>query len=171
VIEHEGRVWLVESSVRAGTAQRRWSFHVKMRDVRTGENLQATFQDDNSFEEPALEKHDAQFTYRKGKELFFLDQTTFEEHALSEKALGNARYFLIEGEMTELMLIDDVAFGVSLPTSMALTVTECPPPMKGDSTLKDALLETGLTVKVPAFLRQGEKIRVSTDTLEYLGKA
>lgn len=171
VVEHEGRVWIVESSVRAGTAQRRASFHVKMRDARTGENLQTTFQDDDSFEEPALEKHEAQYTYRKGKDIFFLDQTTYEEHGLSETALGPSRHFLLEGETYRLILIDGAAVGVELPSAVTLTVAECAPPIKGDGNQKDAVLDTGLRIKVPAFLKQGEKVRVSTETLEYLGKA
>ncbi len=172
VILYGGHVYQVESSVRAGTAQRRASFHVKLRNVETGENLQKTFQGDDELEEPALEKRDAQYSYRKGRELYFLDQVDYNEHMLPEDRAGNARHFLREGDVYRLLVVDGNAIALELPPAVTLEVVETAPPMHGasENVYKDAKLETGLVVKVPPFLKQGEKVRVSTETLEYLGK-
>jgi elongation factor P len=69
-----------------------------------------------------------------------------------------------------MILVEERAVALELPPAVTLTVAECAPPMKGQEVQKDARLETGLTIKVPPFLKPGERVRVSTETLEYLGK-
>lgn len=170
----DGRAMMVVSSTVAGTAQRRRTFHVKMRDVVTGQNLEKAFGETDKFEEPDLKRREVQLSYKKGRSYVFMDQEDFQEYELPEESLERARYFLREGETYRLLVIDGQPAGLELPSAFTLEVTETAPPTNlaaGSSALKEARLESGLVVKVPPFIRVGEKVRVSTETFEYLGKA
>ncbi len=173
VILHGGQIFQVEATSRGGTGQQKATFHAKLRNLETGERLERAFHGDQSFEEPAVERREAQYSYRKGREFVFIDQVDFNEHTLTENQLGNAVRFLREGEMVQLLVVDGRALSLQLPGAVALEIVETAPPVHGqvDSVLKEAKLETGLVIKVPQFMKQGEKVRVSTETLEYLGRA
>jgi elongation factor P len=170
----EGRAYIVDSTSVGGTAQRRRTFHVKMHDVVTGQNFEKSFGETDKFEEPELKKREVQLSYKKGREHIFMDQEDFQEYSLSEEQLAKARYFLREGESYRILILDERPVGLELPSAFTLAVTETAAPTNmaaGSSALKDALLESGLTVKVPPFIKVGERLRISTETLEYLGKA
>lgn len=170
----DGHAYIVESTTAAGTAQRRRTFHVKLRHVITGQNLDKSFGETDKFEEPELVKRDVQLSYRRGRDCIFMDSEDFQEYALGPAQLEKARYFLREGESYRALILDGIPVGLELPTAFTLTVTETAAPTNtaaGSSALKDALVEGGLNVKVPPFIKVGEKLRISTATLEYLGKA
>ena len=171
---YEGRAYMVDSNVTSGTAQRRRSFTIKMHDLRTGQNIEKAFGESDKFEEPDLQRREVQLSYKQGKNFIFMDQTDYQEHVIPETRLAKEKYFLRENESYRLMVIDGEACGLELPTAFTMQVTETAPPTnsaQGSSQLKDALVEGGLTVKVPPFIKVGDKLRVSTETYEYLGKA
>jgi elongation factor P len=170
----EGRAYMVESTSVGGTAQRRRTFHVRLRDILTGQNVEKSFGETDRFEEPELKRRDVQLSYKKGREWVFMDQEDYQEYALSEETLGRAKHFLREGEAYRILLLDGRPTGLELPSAFVLEVVETAAPThaaQGSSAAKEAKLEGGLTVRVPPFIKVGEKIRISTDTLEYLGKA
>jgi elongation factor P len=170
----DGRAVMVESTTVAGTAQRRRTFHVKMRDIVTGQNLEKSFGETDKFEEPELLRREAQLSYRKGRDHFFMDSEDYQEYALSDEQLGRAKQFLKEGENYRLLILDGRPVGVELPASAVFEVTNTAAPThaaQGSNALKEATLDNGLVVRVPPFIKVGEKIRISTETLEYLGKA
>ena len=99
---------------------------------------------------------------------------TYEEIVLDDEKIGDARYFLIEGDRIKIMEWNDTPINVELPPSVTLEVTDTPPGERGDTATggsKPATLNTGLVVKVPLFMKIGEKVRVDTRTYEYLGRA
>jgi elongation factor P len=165
---------MVDSTVTSGTAQRRRSFTIKMHDLRTGQNLEKSFGEMDKFEEPDLQRREVQLSYKKGKAWVFMDNQDYQEHEIPDERLARERAFLREGESYRLMIIDGEACGLELPTAFTLAVTETAPPTnsaQGSSQLKEAKVEGGLVVKVPPFIKVGDKLRVSTETYEYLGKA
>jgi elongation factor P len=170
----DGRALMVESATVAGTAQRRRTYHVRMRDILTGQNLERSFGETDKFEEPELERRNAQLSYRKGREWVFLDEEDYGERVLTDEQIERAKKFLKEGETYRLLVLDGRPVGVELPPSVTLGITETAAPLhgaQGSSALKEATLENGLIVRVPPFLKAGDRIKVSTETLEYLGKA
>ena len=111
-----------------------------------------------------------QFLYRDGETFYFMNPETFEQFELSIDVVDSASDFLKEGNELSLQLFEGNVINVELPKNLFLEVTYTEDVVKGDTTssvLKDATLETGLVVKVPAFIKQGDVISVDTATGEY----
>jgi elongation factor P len=103
-----------------------------------------------------------------------MDQETFETIALSGEMIGDALDFLVEGAIVQMHKFNGNPIGLDLPTHVELEVTYTEPGARGDSSgnvTKPATLETGIEIKVPLFIKQGEKVRVSTETREFGGRA
>ena len=125
-------------------------------------------------EEARLDKKTMQYIYDAGETLAFMDPATYEQIELPKTRLQNEIPFLTaNGEVTILTYNDEI-LGIQLPAKVTLEVTECEPAVRGDtinSAMKDAILETGLKLRVPLFINQGDRIVVATDTGKYDGRA
>jgi elongation factor P len=148
---------------------------IKMRNLLTSAVFEKTFKAQDKFKEPDLELVPASYLYSDGDGSHFLDQESYETLTLTEAMLGSALDFLIEGAMLQLHKFNGNPIGVQLPIFVELTVAETEPGIKGDSSsgsvTKMAKLETGLELRVPLFIKQGEKIKIATDTTEFAGRA
>jgi len=117
----------------------------------------------------------ASYLYTDGDGSHFLDQESFETLTLTEQMMGNALDFLSEGLIVQLHKFNGNPIGLQLPIFVELDVAETEPGIKGDtgsgSVTKVAKLETGLEIRVPLFIRQGEKVKVATETQEFAGRA
>jgi len=150
-----------------GSAQAR----TKLKNLRSGVTLDRTFSANERFNDIRLETRSVQYLYREGDLFHFMDTETYEQPALSEELLGDATRYLKEGLTLELSLYEGELFGVELPITVSLEVTETEPGLKGDTATggtKLATLETSLVVQVPLFVEVGNVIRVDTRTGEYL---
>lgn len=146
----------------------------KMKNMRTGNVLEETFSSDDQFQTPDIESRDMQFLYEDGEFCVFMDSETYEQCSFAKDSVGDAKWFLKEGEIYHIVLFEGSPLAVELPASFVLTVAETEPGLKGDTVsnvTKKATLETGLVVKVPLFIETGEKIKVDTRTLEYISRA
>ncbi len=105
----------------------------------------------------------------------FLDQETYETLTLTDEMIGNALDFLVEGALIQLHKYNGNPIGLELPNQVELTVAYSEPGARGDSSsgsvTKVARLETGLEIRVPLFIKEGEKVKVSTETREFAGRA
>jgi len=148
---------------------------LKMRNLVTRAVFDRTFKASDKFKDPDLQKVAASYLYSDGDGSHFMDQETFETLTLSEDMIGDALDFLIEGSIIELHKYNGNPIGIELPTHVELDVTYTEPGVKGDtssgSVTKPAKLETGIEIRVPLFIKQGEKVRVSTETREFAGRA
>jgi elongation factor P len=148
---------------------------LKMRNLLTQAVFEKTFKASDKFKEPDLEIVPASYLYTDGDGSHFLDQETFETLTLAESMLGNALDFLIEGALVQLHKYNGNPIGLQLPQYVELTVDYAEPGARGDSSsgsvTKTVRLETGLEVKVPLFIKEAEKVRVSTETGEFGGRA
>jgi elongation factor P len=148
---------------------------LKMRNLLTRAVFDKTFKASDKFKEPDLEQVPASYLYSDGDGSHFMDQETFETLTLSEDMIGDALDFLIEGAIIQLHKFNGNPIGIELPTYVDLTVTYTEPGVKGDTSsgtvTKPATLETGIEIRVPLFIKQGEKVRVSTETREFGGRA
>ncbi len=148
---------------------------LKLRNLITNAVFDRTFKAGEKFKEPDLQTVAASYLYSDGEGSYFLDQESFETHTLADDLLGDARLFLIEGSIVDILKFNGNPIGLELPPNVELTVAFTEPGLRGDSSsgsvTKPARLETGLEIRVPLFIKEGEKIRVSTETREFAGRA
>ena len=148
---------------------------LKMRNLLTRAVFDKTFKASDKFKDPDLQKVAASYLYSDGEGSHFLDQETFETLTLSGETVGEALDFLVEGAIIELHKYNGNPIGLELPLQVELEVTYTEPGVRGDSgggsVTKPAKLETGIEIRVPLFIKNGEKVKVSTETREFAGRA
>jgi elongation factor P len=148
---------------------------LKVRNLITNAVFEKTFKAGEKFKEPDLQTVAASYLYSDGDGSYFLDQDSFETLTLADEVIGNARDFLIEGGIVDLLKYNGNPIGLELPPFVELAVAFTEPGVRGDSSsgsvTKPAKLETGLEIRVPLFIKEGEKVRVSTETREFAGRA
>jgi elongation factor P len=147
---------------------------MKVRNLRTGSNTEKSFNSGTKLEKAMIEKKPMQFLYASGDSYNFMNMETYEQIDLSSEQLGDETKFLKEGLNVDLSFYQGELLGVLLPDKVELEVVHTEPAVKGNTTnnaTKDAELETGLVVKVPLFVEQGEKVIVSTATGKYDSRA
>lgn len=142
-----------------------------LKNLRTGRNLDKTFNAGVKVEQAVIDKRDYQYLYREGTNYVFMDLETYDQMSLSEDQVGDAAKYLKESDNVMIPMFGSEPLGVDLPASVELTITETEPGLQGDrvsGARKPATLETGLVVQVPIFIDQGEVIKVDTRTGEYI---
>jgi elongation factor P len=148
---------------------------LKMRNLLTRGVFDKSFKASDKFKEPDLQEVDASYLYSDGDGSHFMDQESFETVTLSRETIGSALDFLVEGAIIQLQKYNGNPIGLQLPTHVELDVTYTEPGVRGDtssgSVTKPATLETGIEIRVPLFIKQGEKVKVSTETREFAGRA
>jgi elongation factor P len=148
---------------------------LKMRNLITRAVFDKTFKAGERFKEPDLEMVEASYLYSDGQGSYFLDQESFDTHTLTESMVGDALDFLVEGAIVQLHKFNGNPIGLKLPDQVELTVAYTEPGARGDTSsgnvTKLARLQTGLEIKVPLFIQEGEKVRVYTETKDFAGRA
>jgi elongation factor P len=147
---------------------------LKMRNLLTRAVFDKTFKASDKFKEPDLEMVEASYLYSDGDGSYFLDQESFETHPLNESMVGDGLEFLTEGAIIKLMKFNGNPIGLELPEKVELKVEYTEPGARGDTSgnvTKLARLETGLNIKVPLFIQDGDKVKVHTETREFAGRA
>jgi len=137
--------------------------------------FEKTFKASEKFKEPDLQIGPASYLYSDKVGSHFLDQETYETLTLTEDMIGDALDFLVEGALIQLHKYNGNPIGLELPNQVELNVAYTEPGARGDSSsgsvTKTAKLETGLEIRVPLFIKEGEKVKVSTETREFAGRA
>ena len=147
---------------------------LKMRNLLTRAVFDKTFKASDKFKEPDLETVEASYLYSDGEGSYFLDQETFDTLTLTGEMIGNALDFLVEGAIIQLHKFNGNPIGLQLPEKVELEVTYTEPGARGDTSgnvTKLARLETGLEIKAPLYIQEGDKVRVFTETGEFAGRA
>jgi elongation factor P len=134
-----------------------------------------TFKASDKFKEPDLVTVPASYLYSDGDGSYFLDQETFDTLSLGEAMMGDALDLLVEGAIVQIDKYNGNPIGLELPTHVELEVTYTEPGVRGDTAsgavTKPAKLETGVEIRVPFFIKEGERIKVATETREFAGRA
>src|ERR1700742_2297128 len=148
---------------------------LKMRNLLTSAVFDKTFKARDKFKEPDLEMVPASFLCSDGDGYYFMDQESFETLTLSQEMIGDAQDFLAEGLIIQVHKFNGNPIGLQLPPHVELTIAQTEPGVRGDtsggSVTKPATLETGLEIRVPLFIKEGEKVKVSTETREFVARA
>jgi elongation factor P len=147
---------------------------VKMRNLKTRAVFDKTFKAGDKFREPDLVQSPASYLYSDALGSHFMDQASYETITLRDDMLGDALDFLVDGQVVQLLMFNGNAIGLQLPQHVELTVTSAEPGARGDTAsgnvTKVAKLETGIEVRVSLFIKEGEKVKVNTETRECLGR-
>lgn len=146
---------------------------VRVRNLKTGAVLEKTFISGAKVVPANLEKKRAKFLYKDREEYYFMDSKNFEQFSLGAKVLGERARFLKEGEGVEVLFYKEEPISVKLPLKMEFKVKEAPPGVRGDTAtniFKEVVLENGLRVKAPLFIKEGDIIVVDTRSGEYVKK-
>jgi elongation factor P len=146
----------------------------KMRNFKTGTMIEHRFSSEDKVERASLDEQEMEFLYDDGEYYHFMNTETYEQMHLMKDILGDATNFLIPQLKVNVEFYEGKAVSVELPPSVDMTVVSTEPGLKGatvSNVTKPATLETGLVVQVPAFINEGEKIRVSTAESTYLERS
>jgi len=148
---------------------------LKMRNLLTRAVFDKTFKASDKFKEPDLETVEASYLYSDSEGSYFMDQESFDTIRLTPDKLGDALQFLLEGVIIKLDRFNGNPIGLQLPEKVELAVAYTEPGVRGNTAsgavTKHAKLETGLEIRVPFFIEEGEKINVYTETREFAGRA
>ena len=170
----EGNIYQVVEFLHVKPGKGAAILKTKMKNLRTGNTLDRTFNANTKFETAMITKRNVQYSYNAGGIYTFMDMETYETYDLNEEQIGYNKNFLVEGMEVILAFYESELLGLNLPDKVELTVTETTAAVRGNTVTgatKDAIVETGLLVKVPLFIEEGEKIIISTIDGKYSSRA
>jgi elongation factor P len=148
---------------------------IKMRNLITRAVFDKTFKAGEKFTEPDLAQISTTFLYADGDGFHFMDQATYETVTLAADVVGDDRLLLVDNVPVQVLRYNGNPIGLQLPPHVELTVTYTEPGVRGDTAsggvTKLATLETGLEIRVPLFIKEGERVKVHTETREFAGRA
>ena len=172
LLEWDKRVWRVLKSYHVHVGGRGGAFmQVEMKDIEAGTKTNQRFRTDEKVERAFVESREMEYLYNDGSSYVFMDKENFEQLNLSAELLEGQVEYLLPNTVVQVNFHNERPIGVQLPPSVVLTISETEPTLKGATatgSFKPAKTETGLTVMVPPFVGEGEKIKVNTDSGEYV---
>lgn len=170
----DGKLYIVLEFMHVKPGKGAAILKTKLKDLRTGTVLERNFNTNTKFDQANISRKAVQYSYEAGGTYFFMDMESFETYELSSEKIGVYKYYLLEGMDLYLRFFEDnEVLDVILPDKVELIVTETTPAVAGASSTstKDATLETGLKIRVPQFIKEGEKVIISTLDGSYSGRA
>ena len=150
-----------------GSAQVR----LQLKNLRTGSNIDRSFQAGAKFDDVRMERRPLQFLYADGDQYNFMDPETYDQMAMGADVLGSAVNYIKENDTVDMLMYNEEVVEVDLPAAVVLTITQSDPGVRGDTATgatKPARLETGITVNVPLFVNEGDRIKGDTRSGKYL---
>jgi elongation factor P len=146
----------------------------KIRNLKNGAVMEKTFQGADKIEEAEISKSKAQYLYREEDNFFFMDNASYEQFSLPKEVLQSLTDYLIESTEVTVLNFSSAPINIELPVKMDFKVVEAPPAIRGntaDGGSKQVTLETGIKVNTPLFIKQGDVVRINTETGEYAERA
>jgi elongation factor P len=169
--EHDGNLWKVLEYSHHKPGRGKATIRVKTKNLRTGANLEMTFNSSDRVQEIRLDHHNVQYLYSDGDLYHFMDLETYEQPAISTEVLGDTSLYLKENLEVKLTFFGGEPIDIELPTTIDVAVIQAEPSVRGDTATgvtKKVTTETGLEVDVPAFVEVGNIIRVDTRSGTYV---
>jgi elongation factor P len=174
IIKHNDQLHLVFKVEHRTPGNLRAFIQAKLRNIRTGAMFEHRFRSADAIEKVVVDEVSMDFLYADGDDYYFMNPVDYEQTVLKGATLGDAVEYLAPNLQIKVSYHDGQAVGIELPSAVELTVVETEPGLKSataSSVTKPAKTETGLVVQVPAFINEGEKIRVDTSEGAYLSRA
>ena len=172
--EYEGNLYSVINVDHNKTAMRQMIIKVKVKNLRTGVINEISFTGGDKVEPANIDRREMEYLYDDGENLVFMDTTTYEQIEIPKTRLKWEMQFMKENDNVIISMVNSEILGVILPDKVELQITECEQAVKGDTAtaaLKNAVVETGLAIKVPLFIQNGEMVVISTADGKYCGRA
>jgi elongation factor P len=175
LIEWEKRVWRVLKSHHVHVGGRGGAFmQVEMKDIESGTKRNERIRTEDKIERAHVDQRNMQYLYNDASGYVFMDQESFEQLTLPSDFLEGQAGYLLPNADVQINFHNDRPIGIQIPTTVVLTIVETEPNVKGGTatgSFKPAKTDTGVTVLVPQFVVEGEKVKVNTDTGEYIERA
>lgn len=146
-------------------------YKCKLKNMVTGTQFDRTFRSGEKFKQPDLEEQEMEYLYSEGDQFCFMNTATYEQEFLTTEQVGDAKDFLKENTVCNILLFEGRPIGISLPIFINLKVEQTDPWVKGDTASGDskpATLETGYVLQVPPFIEEGERVKIDTRTGAYV---
>ncbi|MDD4352104.1 MAG: elongation factor P [Candidatus Gracilibacteria bacterium] len=169
-IVYNGQKWFVSNISFVNPGKGTAFYPTKLKNLNTGNVVEFNIKSGESIEPADLFNYKCQYLYSDGTDYFFMNSSDFSQFSISGDTLGNDAQYLQEEKEYEIMFIDGNPASVQLPPKIVLEVTEASDAVKGDTAnnaTKDVKLENGMSIRVPMFIKQGDKVRISTEDGSY----
>jgi len=169
--EYDGQLFKVTEYAHHKPGRGNATIRIKAHNLKTGVNIEKTFQSGDRVQDVSLDFHNVQYLYNDGSFFHFMDNVTFEQPAVKAEVVGDVAGFLKEGMECKLTFYQNEALDIELPTSVDLKVVKAEIAVRGDTATgvtKKVRVETGIDIQVPQFVKEGDTIRVDTRTGEYV---
>jgi len=173
-ISYNGDICVVLDSQHRTPGNLRAFVQATLRSIRTGKSADVRFSSTERIEPVPMITKKMEFSYKDGEDYVFTDPENYETVTLIPELVGDGKSYLVENGVVTITFVEEKAVTVELPSSVVLTVQDAPEGIRGDSAnnvQKPVILETGITVQAPLFIKTGEKIKVDTRTGKYMERA
>lgn len=174
IYKEEGAPFLVIRYEHVKSARSGATVKVKVRNLLTDQVLLKSYVGSNRVEDADVRRQNVQYLYNDGVNFVFMDPDTYEQIPMSADIVGDNSMFLKEGEKVQVMYFEDSPVSIQLPASITFEITYTEPGFKGNTVsnaFKDATIENGTVIKVPPFIKVGDKVKINTETGDYVSKA
>lgn len=174
LIEHQGNLWRVLKKGHVKPGKGGAFVQCELKDIINGTKLNERFRSTDKVEKPHVEPRKMQYLYAEGQDHIFMDTENYEQLTLSADDISEQTGYLLPNTDVQINFYEETPIGVDLPSNVVLEVKDTESVVKGQTAAsggKPAILETGIRVTVPTFVNIGEKIKVNTDTGEYVERA
>ena len=174
-VQVDGQIWRIVEFQHVKPGKGGAFVRTKVKNADTGAVVDRTFRAGEKFARIFTETKNVQYLYDDGEQVHFMDQETFEQFSLPHAEVDDALPYMQPNASVQVLSVNGKPASLQLPASVELAVVETEPGIKGDtgsgSVTKVAKLETGLEIRVPLFIKQGERVKVATETQEFAGRA
>jgi elongation factor P len=173
-INYNGDVCVVLDSQHRTPGNLRAFVQATLRSIRSGRSSDVRFSSTEKIDVVPMVTRKMEFSYKDGGDFVFSDPETYETVTLTQELVGDAKSYLVENAHVTVTFVEDKAVSIELPSSVVLTVSDAPEGIRGDSAnnvQKPVIMETGITVQAPLFIKTGEKIKIDTRTGKYMERA
>ena len=173
-INYNGDIAVVLDSQHRTPGNLRAFVQATIRSIKTGKSSDVRFSSTEKIDVVPMMTRKMEFSYKDGEDFVFSDPETYETVTLPPELVGDAKNFLVENAAVTMTFVEDKAVSIELPSSVVLKVSDAPEGIRGDSAnnvQKPIILETGITVQAPLFIKTGEKVKIDTRSGKYLERA
>ena len=174
IIVHEGELYTVHSVDHRTPGNKRGAMATRMRSLRTGSIIDYRFRAEDDVDRAILDEIEFEYLYSDADGFHFMNTETFEQIHLGAEVLGDAVYYMIPNTVVKLEFYEGKPMGAIVPDTVDLVVTDTEPTVQkatASAVMKPAKLETGLTIQVPPFINNGDKVKVDTSEARYVQRA
>ncbi len=173
-LDIDGQLWTVVEFQHVKPGKGPAFVRTKLKNVLSGKVVEKTFNAGIKVDVAILERREMQFLYKDGEDFVFMDSSSYDQMTIPGETVGESANYMLENTDAVVAIHEGNPLFIELPASVALDITYTEPGLQGDRSnagSKPATVETGITIQVPLFIKQGEKVLVDTRTGEYLGRA